>query len=420
MTQYVWSCTKTAALAISIACLLAIIATQAAQAQTFTILHTFASEAGGWTPTSLVRDSAGDLYGNAVYGGEDCAGDNQGCGLIFELSRHGSQWTYSTIYCFGPGTASGYLPMGQLLRGPSGLLYGTTELGGACGGGTVFQLSPPVTAASATANGEWKLTTLHDFGCQFDDGVHPYGGVIADPAGNLYGTTSAGVGYGCQGYGCGTVYKLTRSDGIWTSSIVYTFPGPEGGWYPLSNLTLDANGNLYGTTEVGGKAWGVVFKVTPDGKETVLHAFDIGDGGYPNTAVTFDASGNLYGCTSVSPYDGDPGGAGVFELSPADNGWTYTAIYKFTSYYPQCNANLLIDAAGNLYGTSDNTGIYSYGNTFKLAPENGPWLYTSYHDFNYFTDGEDPLGIVRDDNTGNIYGVTFGGNNGAIAYELTP
>lgn len=198
-------------------------------------------------------------------------------------------------------------------------------------------------------------------------------------------------------------------------------PGPRGGWYPLGNLTLDANGNLYGTTELGGKAWGVVFKVTPNGSETVLYAFDIGDGGYPNTAVTFDASGNLYGCTSVSPYDGDPGGAGVFELSPGDNGWTYSAIYKFAAYYPQCNANLLIDAAGNLYGTSDNTGIYnSGGNTFRLAPSDQGWIYTSLHDFDYNNDGSWPLGIVRDNNSGNIYGVTQGGINGGIAYAITP
>ncbi len=392
----------------------------AAQAQTFTILHTFAGEYGGWTPTSLVRDSGGNLYGNAAYGGDNCAGNDQGCGLIFELSQHNSQWTYSIIYRFGPGTDNGYQPMGQLLLGPGGVLYGTTSDGGACGGGTVFQLTPSTVRVSATANAHWTLTRLHDFGCQFDDGVHPYGGVIADGAGNLYGTTSTGVGFGCQGYGCGTIYKLTRSNGVWTSSIVYAFPGPEGGWYPESNLTLDANGNLYGTTELGGKAWGVVFKVTPNGSETVLHAFDIGDGGYPNTAVIFDAAGNLYGCTSVSPYDGDPGGAGVFQLSPGDNGWTYTAIYKFAAYYPQCNANLLIDAAGNLYGTSNNTGVYTYGNMFRLAPSNGPWIYTSYYDFNYFTDGFGPLGIARDNNSGTIYGVTYGGYNGAIAYQITP
>ncbi len=422
MTKHVWNWTKIAVLAIAIAGLPVIVATQAAQAQTLTVLHNFLDENGGWVPTSLVMDASGNLYGNAVYGGPyTCDPDFQGCGLIFELSRQGSHWSFSIIYLFGPETSNGYLPMGQLLLGSGGVLYGTTELGGACGDGTVFQLTPSSARVSATINAHWTLTRLHDFGCENNPDLYPYGGVVADAAGNLYGTTSAGGSHGCGGeYGCGVVYKLTRSNGEWNYSVLYTFAGLGDGARPLSNLTLDANGNLYGTTQLGGIAWGVVFKVTPNGSESVLHAFNTGDGGYSDTAVTVDSSGNLYGCTSVGQ-DGDPGGAGVFELSPGDNGWTYKAIYKFAAYYAQCNANLLVDAAGNLYGTSDNTGVYnSGGNTFSLAPSNGMWAYTSLHDFNYYTDGWWPLGIVLDNNTGNIYGVTQGGNNGAIAYELTP
>lgn len=260
-------------------------------------------------------------------------------------------------------------------------------------GGTVFQLTPSGARVSATANAHWTMTRIHDFGCENNPSLYPYGGVIADADGNLYGTTSAGGSHGCSGdYGCGVVYKLTHANGQWNYSVHYTFAGLQDGARPLSNLTLDREGNLYGTTQLVGYAWGVVIKLTPAGQETVLHVFNTGDGGYLDTAVTFDSSGNLYGCTSVSPYDGDPGGAGVFELSPGGNGWTYSAIYRFDAFDPQCNANLLVDAAGNVYGTSDNTGIYnSGGNTFKLAPSNGTFIYSSLHDFDYYTEGWWPL-----------------------------
>lgn len=135
------------------------------------------------------------------------------------------------IYLFGPGTDNGYQPMGQLLLGPGGVLYGTTSAGGACNGSTVFQLTPSTARVSPTANAHWAMTKLHEFGCG-GDGLYPYGGVIADAAGNLYGTTSAGAGVGCQGYGRGTVYKLMHSNGVWTSSIVYNFQGPEGDGIP--------------------------------------------------------------------------------------------------------------------------------------------------------------------------------------------
>ncbi len=416
MTKHVGTWTKIAALLIAMAWLPAIVATQAAQAQTFTVLHAF-DGADGWGPTAVLLDSGGNLWGTAYSGGayED--------GTVWELS-HGS-WNFFLRYVFGTGQNDGFSPNGQMVQAPNGVLYGTTTRGGTCGGGTVFQLTPPATAARTAAHSHWTMTVIHDF-CLDGGGAAPYGALTVDATGNLYGTTSEGGGGDCSGYGCGTVFKLTRSNNAWTYSVLYTFTGGADGASPLSGVVLDAAGNLYGTTEYGGESTlGVVYKLTPSGSESVLYTFTTSNqGGLPVAGVVLDRSGNLYGTTvnfcsefTESPFTC---GADVFELSPSGGGsWNYTVIHQFTGYFSQ-GYDLIMDDNGNLYGTVRNEGP-DYDEVYKLTPSDGGWIYSVLHDFNGGDDGYSPDVMVRDA-SGNILGVCF--NGGAAHYgavwEITP
>jgi uncharacterized repeat protein (TIGR03803 family) len=241
------------------------------------LLYSFASGTDGEYPGSgLIQDAAGNLYGTTGYGGKS------GNGTVFKISKSGKE----TILHSFTGT-DGQYPFSTLVRDSAGTLYGTTSMGGTSGNGTVFKL---------TAKG--KVTVLHSF-AGGKDGVNPYAGLVQDEKGNFYGTTYSG-GAACQGFGCGTVFKLTPKG---KETVLHAFATSDGHYPDFGTLVRDAAGNLYGTTYAGGTAdMGVVFKVASSGKETVLYNFTGGaDQGFPVAGLIQDKAGNFYGTTLGNP-----------------------------------------------------------------------------------------------------------------------
>ena len=323
-------------------------------------------------------------------------------------TQSASGQTYKVLYRFTDRNDGG-TPEASLLRDAEGNLYGTTYQGGAFNYGAVFKLDP---------NG--KETTLRGFAGV--DGMGSSSNLVRDDAGNLYGTTQQGgtpEGGGCW-HGCGTVFKV---DTAGKETVLHAFTAGADGGLPYAGLARDSDGNLYGTTFFGGDlsacqgfGCGTVFKVDTAGKETVLYAFTGGaDGGYPQAGVIRDAEGNLYGATRG---DGDfsacRGGCGVvFKVDTAGN---ETVLYSFTGGADGAGPNEVIrDSAGNLYGTTVQGGILrncgsgsGCGTVFKLDP-NGKE--TVLYSFTGAADGRYPSAGLTRDRAGNLYGVTAGGGN---------
>jgi uncharacterized repeat protein (TIGR03803 family) len=253
-----------------------------------TAMRTYVKNQEGCPTGNLMIDSAGHLYGVTQDGGPS------GWGSVFELTQTQSGWTENILYGFN-GLGDGGAPYSALVMDSAGNLYGTTTAGGAHNKGTVFELTP--------SGGGWSEQVLYSF-TGGNDGGQPVAGVIFDNAGNLYGATASwGSGGG------GTVFKLTPSGGSWTYSVLTSLTGADG---PVASLTMDASGNLYGTTFMDDSfGYGSVFKLTQAGGNwtyTDLHDFTGGaDGGYPGGGVVVDSTGNLYG-TAVT---GGANGFGV-------------------------------------------------------------------------------------------------------------
>ena len=402
--------------ALAAMCVLLVLPAPAAQAQTYTVLHNFTNGSdGGFPQAGLVMDRAGNLYGTAVTGG------TTGNGTVFKLEPFGSSWIFSPLYEFY-GTSDGAAPTGPLTIGPDGALYGTTLAGGYFQGeycndggcGVVFQLRPRPTIPASSLT-PWNETVLLAFNAA--DGNEPvYPQLLFDRAGNIYGTTQFG-----GGHVAGNVFELSPSAGGWTETVLYDgFDGPNGS-QPYSGVVMDSAGNLYGTTSVGGED-GVVYEISPTQygwAETVLHDFDNGaDGGLSYGGLVMDQAGNLYGGT----VSGGTGHCGViYELSPSAGGWTFNMIYTFTSCPEGPYENLVLDAAGNLYGTTFGDGAYEAGMVFKLSKSNGVWSLTDLHDFSFGTEYF-PYGAVTIGPNGNLYGTASGGGtygHGAV-WEITP
>lgn len=411
---------KTNALVITIVFVLTIVSSPAAQAQTYQVLYNFTYGHDGALPVvGLTIDQAGNLYGAAANGGNNgCSG---GCGTVFQLKHKGSGWIFNLLYGF-TGGSDGYYPESKVIFGPDGSLYGATSYGGqGCNGegcGTVFNLKPPPRACTS-ALCPWTETVLYRF-AGTPDGEHPfYADPAFDQAGNLYGTTSSG------GNDWGIVYSLTRSGNTWMENILYSFQLSPDGQVPFDGVVPDAAGNLYGTTWGGGGfGAGTVFQLTPSGNgwtEKILYAFQRGsDGGLPQAGLIMDHSGNLFGATT----DGGSGGGGtVFELMPQGGGWTFKLLYSFSGG-SQCGPlrSLAMDASGNLYGTTKCDGSHGYGNVFELMPSGGGWTYKDLYDFSGGTDGANPYSNVVFDAAGNLYGTAEAGGSlghGAV-WEITP
>lgn len=395
--------------AIVIAIFMVLAAARPAFAQTETILYSFCPQTGcadGSDPEAgLVMDSSGNFYGTTEYGG---AGDE---GAVFKVTAAGAE---TVLYSFKSEKKDGTLPQSPLLIDPKGNLYGTASQKGAHGGGTVFRISP-----------EGKETILYNF-CSLTncaDGNEPVAGLIRDKAGNFYGTTEAG-GAG----NVGTVFKLSPTG---VETVLHSFSGTDGS-SPLSSLVMDAAGNLYGTTWTGGdlnfcseQGCGTVFKVTPEGTETVLYSFCSGetetctDGQLPPAGLILDKAGNLYGVTNV----GGTNGLGIiFRISSTG---VETILHNFAGYpndgeHPL--GGLIMDSARNLYGTTYEGGTDNDGVVFKL---NGAGTLSLLHSFEPSgTDGFWPFGSLLMDSAGNLYGTTDEGGadhtGGGTVYEITP
>lgn len=270
------------------------------------------SEQDGWDPvTSMIVDSAGNLYG-ATPSSAATAGARGG-GTVFELQRSGEAWTYTILHTFGENE-DGTSPSGPLVFDKAGNLYGVTVVGGSAGGGTVFELTN-------TKSG-WTESILFNFatGGSIASGMQPNGGLIFDSAGNLYGTTYEGGNDIADGDG--TAFELTpTSDGTWNETVLYTFQKDEYNRNnPAAGLVFDSAGNLYGTTAFGGSASsGSVFELKPSPSggwtQSIVHSFQgsPSDGGAPDSSLLLDSKGNLYGTTLGG---GTSGGGTLFEVKP--------------------------------------------------------------------------------------------------------
>jgi uncharacterized repeat protein (TIGR03803 family) len=382
----------TATLALLVIAML--VAPQSARGQALTVLHTFAGGTDGASPSELSEDSEGNLYGITSSGGAS------NLGKVFKLDPTGKQ---SVLYSFAGGT-DGVNPS-SLMRDGSGNLYGTTAAGGVFGFGTIFSLDATgkesvlysfpggaggATPGSVIRDGEGNLygissggasnagmvfklsasgqaSVLYSFPSSGLQGSPVAAALTLDSQGNLYGTTS-GLSGACIYQGrlgtCGTVYKLDTA-GNYTLLFVFRFYCCGNGAIPQGGLIRDAAGNLYGTTLVGGAypfVYGTVFELPPSGSARVLHGFDGKDGANPVAGLIRDAAGNFYGTTSKG---GAFGLGTVFRLTSG----TETVLHSFTGGSDGKNpsSGLVLDAAGNLYGATPSGGASGYGTVFKLA-----------------------------------------------------
>lgn len=325
-----------------------------------------------------------------------------------------------TLYTFASGYANH--PTADVVADTAGNLYGTIEFGGA-GYGFVFELSP-------NGKGQWTYSVIYSF-TGGGDGAFPQGSLTFDSAGNLYGTA---VGGGDTGPSLGTVFELSPGqNGGWSLTNSYSFTGNADGSAPLSGVTLDAAGNLYGTTSQGGAGYGAIYELTPSGngwQETTIHDFAYGiDGGYPNTNLTLDRKGNVYGSVI---YGGTNNEGYVFQYHKQKSGWKGTVLHNFgdgdaggTSY-----GSLVLDKTGNLYGTTalyDRTTQLWNGSVFELTkpsheylPTQQNWPVTTLYQFDG-ANGGFPTDLTFD-KKGNIYGpdATGGANASGSIYKLTP
>jgi uncharacterized repeat protein (TIGR03803 family) len=431
-----------------------------------TALYAFTGGVDGSTPyNGVVRDESGNLYGTASVGGDLSTCGGAGCGLVFKVSKSGKQ---TVLHTFEAG-ADGSGPFAGVILDEAENLYGTTQGGGPVNFGVVYTLDrtgketmvypfPSSLAGSTPYAGVIRGDDGDLYGTTFDGGADDVGvvyrlessgdenllytftggadggfpdSVIRDEAGNLYGTAESGGDLsGCNGRGCGVVYKLDPSG---NQTVLYGFTGGADGSIPNGSLVRDEAGNLYGTAGGGAANWGVVYKVAPSGKETVLYTFSGGffglDGAFPNRGLVRDAAGNLYGTTT---FGGTGTGASAGVLFRVDPSGHETVLHNFQCYDPnngcQPHAGLISDAAGNLYGTTFfGGGPLDSGVVFKLDKSGN---FTVLHMFTCGSevpapcgpDGGNPYdGVVRDA-AGNLYGTTFSGGNTSrgIAYKLDP
>ena len=433
------------------------------------ILHVFTGASDGRNPSSggtLALDQANNLYGTTSSGGPGFVGE------AFRLTPTiTGPWTKSTVYAFAGSDGAG--PWGNLVMDTAGNFYGTTLGGGSSKNGEVFKLAQ-------NSTGSWVKTTLYSFKGT-SDGSGPFD-LVLDTAGNLYGITFAYYGtvfelkpngdgtwtestlytfnlsdgyfpagltldsignlYGVAGngglYASGIVYELANNgNGVWTKSDLYTFTGRSDGGTPRAGVVFDGAGNLYGTASFDGSSCcGVVFELSPSSgggwTESVLYSFTGGsDGAYPVAGLVFDPAGNLYGTTSASS-----SGPTVFTLTHSSAGWTESVLHSFTggtgggTNTVFTMPGLVIDAAGNLYGTTPSGGdaTCNYGEgcgvVFELSPgANGQWTENVLHSFTgYPTDGGDMSNPLIMDGAGNLYGGTVrGGTSGdGVIFEVTP
>jgi uncharacterized repeat protein (TIGR03803 family) len=374
---------------------LAVMAAVASSVKTFTILFDFDGSHGSRPNASLVQGADGGLYGTTEKGG---AND---FGTVFEIKTGGTLTTLHS-FCTHKNCADGAYPVTALIQATDGSFYGTTQDGGANNGGTVFKMAE--TGA---------LATLHSFCSQTNcnDGSDP-SGLVLGADGSFYGTTFFG---GTSGMG--TVFEITSAGAF---STLYDFCSqgdscPDGS-SPGAPLVQAVDGNFYGTTEAGGtNNDGTLFKISPAGKLTTLHNFDLTDGTGSTSGLIQATDGNFYGTSEV----GGTNAAGtVFKMTP---GGTLTTLYNFcVQGYPCLDGAAplggLVEATdGNLYGTTVNGGVDNVGTVFTISAT-GKLIMRSFR----ADGGNYPYAALLQASNGSFYGTTFGGgtNNDGIVYAL--
>ncbi len=425
------------------------LAGQANAAVTFTTIFKFTGSDGSAPLGPVFRAASGALFAVGTSGGITNSACSSGCGTVIKLTPPAPgkvPWTRSTLYRF-KGGADGLNPFSVLVLNSSGTLVGTTVNGGkaSCTGGcgTVFQLKP-------AAQVPWTKTLLYSFAG--NDGSNPYGSLLLDPSGALFGTTNRGVPQPSGGYcfsfrdGCGSVFKLTAPAAgktLWTRTLVYAFKGGADGAQPVAaGLIRDSAGRLYGTTSAGGDTsacpylfqidCGVVYRLTPPAAgqtkwtATTLHAFQGGVDGhtpYTDDHLLRDDKGIIYGSTLSG---GTTGNGTIFSLTPPTAGqtkWVKRTIYNFKGGADgsQPYAGLVADAAGALYGLTGGGGSTACtggcGILFKLAPPtpgHAVWTKTVVHKF-VGSDGASPVAGLTRGGAGVFYGITKGGGSNACS-----
>ena len=306
---------------------------------------------------------------------ERCSFDGStGCGIAFNLTPGPTfpktpftPWDEKILYRF-TGAGDGGSPFTTLLFDSSGNMYGTTVFGGTSNLGTVFKLT-------STGGGNYTESAIYSFAGGMD-GENPYDGLIADTAGNYYGTTANGGGSTNCSAGCGTVFELSPNGSGWTEKILYRFQGPTDGENPNAGLVMDSAGNLYGNTWQGGPGGGgTVYKLTNSGGNwTETTIYSVPNAGYAVGRLVKDSAGNLYNALQGG---GGFGEGQIFELMPSNGNWNYVDLYDFTGGTDGANAigGVVVDSSGNIYGTATfggantcGSGAYGCGTAWKITP----------------------------------------------------
>jgi uncharacterized repeat protein (TIGR03803 family) len=400
---------------------ISLVLANSAWAGTETVLYSFCSQSGctdGGMPTAgMIFDKAHNLYGTTEEGGN-------GVGVVFKLTHSKSGWKESVLYSFCPesGCADGSYPLGQLVFDKKGNLYGMTDGGGssACsqGCGTVFELSP--------SGKGWKFSTLYAF-AGGNDGFHPpYGGVVVDKAGNLFGTTEMG-----GTAGVGTVFELTHTKTGWTKTTIYNFAGGSDAADPLMGLAMDSAGNLFGASVAGGTSGaGAVFELKHSKSawtESVIYNFTGGsDGAYPEFGqLAITKTGVIYGTAAGG---GTYNQGVVYELKHTEAGWVESVLYTFTGADDggQPFAGPTLDTAGNVFAEAAYLGADSDGTVIELKKSGSGWTEKTLNTFDG-TDGKYPYGAVLVGPDGSLYGTTYWGANSCyggytcgVVYKIKP
>jgi uncharacterized repeat protein (TIGR03803 family) len=413
------------------------------------VLYSFQGIPDGSVPVgAVVFDKAGNLYGATTEGGSSSCISVAQCGTVYQLvppAKQGDPWTETVLYVFkGNASNDGASPGGGLVMDSAGNLYGTTAYGGTgncvvlgtlMGCGTVFEMSPP-----KQNGGEWTETVLYSFPTP-KQGFLPAGDLVFDGAGNLYGATTFGGGYGttCNPFYqyCGAVFELSppkTKGGRWTEKTLHGFKGGTDGANPNGGLVLDSKGDVYGTTYIGGyncphnsgQGCGTVFELVPPTEkagawaETVIHRFklDSSDGGNPMAGLRLDGVGRVYGTT----LNGGPGQYGtVFSLRPPSKGsgsWDETVLHGFNDDQQGAGpaASPIFDARGDLYGTTAiATNRSAQGNVFRMRPhrrKGEAWDLSIVYTFTGDPDGASPSAKLVFGAGGNIFSTTQEGGTG--------
>jgi uncharacterized repeat protein (TIGR03803 family) len=351
-------------------------------------LHSFDGANEGVSPQGgVIQGSDGSLYGTTTGGGSG------NLGTIFKITPSG---TLTVLHAFG-GSSDGGVPYGALVQGTDGNFYGTTTTGGSGNLGTIFEITPSGT-----------FTVLHYFTGTSDGGV-PYGALVQGSDGKFYGTTTAG-----GTYNGGTIFAISAAGSF---QVIHHLNGSTDGVSPYGALVQGTDGNFYGTTTGGGAGnLGTVFKVTPAGTFTVLHAFGgSSDGGVPDGGLVQASDGNFYGTTTTG---GANNGGTIFLMTPAGG---FLVLHDFSGSVDGVSPyGTMIQATdGNLYGTTTGGGTGNLGTIFQITPSG---TFTVLHAFGGSSDGGVPDGALVQASDGNFYGTTTtgGANNGGTIYEMIP